>query len=1437
MIRALFSALLLGTLAAAGADHVYFPETRIARVAPEKLHDQDLSKAFRKTAGERTDISLNGFWRFTLCEKEQETPPPLSEEWGYFLVPGFWRMGAMCNFFRTSDGRAVEKVRGKSYNDYRQGWYFREFATPPESAGRQTLLKFDALYTKGIVVVNGQRVPLPEHQPRLNCNTPAFQVDITRYLRPEGEKNTIYVATSPEDLPGDAARAGLQDNVWLCTRPLRNFGNPRVFSFVKARKLRIDFHGGTLPESFDGTLEFTFRDAATGETVHTERRPFAPTVTLDYVTPKLWSVDEPNLYYLDCRLTPNGAGIVDAATLRFGFRELTAENGRFLLNGKPVMVNTDSSWQGMWAPLWHTMENMTRKSIRLMKLFGINAAYTQRMNAASFYDIADEEGFLCIERIELTYDEYNTHTAEECLALWRSLAREAVDSGRFDNHPSVAAVLINIYYQMSASANNPAYTAMSRNAKEHLYRLPDGTVETRKGGDPNLPGDPTIRSEKLNLVADHVHEYFPDAEVLTGASGHVKNAYGIHLYHTWGAPFAELAAFFERYSKERAVTVYCGEYAIPYHGSYAHLNLWGQIRNKPEFYYWLENAARILGPAAYREKTVTATFAWDGARNDLLAAGSGHDGFDQNLEYDFIADFYAKILAESVNRTVFFWRYDGLSGLAPFEYVSGRFLTAARSCPPAPRLDGDLTRPGVKPESLIGSHVLPLFDPFGPDLDFRPNLVSTPFRQAMKKTICKIVGAGRDYYEDDHAFWSGETLRKGFGVIHMGEKTLDGTVEIVLLDGSGAAAAKTELPLRLAPFTQKIVPFELKLPKTGVRREYTLHVRFLSDAPDAPELAAAQKIQLFPQVLPAVRKIALYGGKPEFVSALKQLGYVIVQVQSFERLDPALPLVVAPGAIRDRKNLPDFSVLADEQGVRTLVMEQHRNASPELMKIRSRQAFINAPSHPVLEGLADVDFSYWRGSHSLDPAYGIAEPGHVWSNASWTDWGNRNMVAANVFRRPQTGNFLSLLVSGFDLYQTPLLEYRGPNGCWIGSQLEIGERLLLDPVATTLFCRMVDYLAERRPVSGEVGFFGREKGKALLDKFGVRYRESDLGNLASLRLLILSDPDWKELEKRSLALSDYVYNGGKILYLHTGESWYGSWLPFPMELQRTAKVEKAVSLTPGSGNWMEGWSECELYWRGKPELPEFARFPKSADATSPAVLVRVNHGCGSYFFSSLTPESFDKGKMAAAKYARLISAVLTSHGAAMSNGASPYLPNRSLTIPLRNQHWEFSLDPNDEGLGENRQSGFDGSGRWLSGQQTLGGESVRPGVGYEAFLERDYAGVSFYRLRFKLTAEQAAAKNMRAELGNINSFDRTFLNGKEIGSSSTGRRVYRIPDGLLQPGENTLVIRVENRKKPGGLVDTEIQLTNADGVKSFWKRLYSGGNRDYDYNPDWIRQY
>lgn len=98
MKRILFGVLIAVWTAVVYADHVYFPEWQIPKVAPEKLNDWDLSKAFRKQGGERTDISLNGFWKFALCEKEQETPAAVFRGVGIFPRAEFLADGADVQF-------------------------------------------------------------------------------------------------------------------------------------------------------------------------------------------------------------------------------------------------------------------------------------------------------------------------------------------------------------------------------------------------------------------------------------------------------------------------------------------------------------------------------------------------------------------------------------------------------------------------------------------------------------------------------------------------------------------------------------------------------------------------------------------------------------------------------------------------------------------------------------------------------------------------------------------------------------------------------------------------------------------------------------------------------------------------------------------------------------------------------------------------------------------------------------------------------------------------------------------------------------------------------------------------------------------------------------------------------------------------------------------
>lgn len=78
-------------------------------------------------------------------------------------------------------------------------------------------------------------------------------------------------------------------------------------------------------------------------------------------------------------------------------------------------------------------------------------------------------------------------------------------------------------------------------------------------------------------------------------------------------------------------------------------------------------------------------------------------------------------------------------------------------------------------------------------------------------------------------------------------------------------------------------------------------------------------------------------------------------------------------------------------------------------------------------------------------------------------------------------------------------------------------------------------------------------------------------------------------------------------------------------------------------------------------------------------------------------------------------------------------------------------------------------------------------------------GVFYFRRTFDLTAEQAAGK-ATLHLGPIDDDDFTYLNGQLVGTTSdhAAARDYEIGSGLLRVGENTLAIRVVDKKGGGG---------------------------------------
>lgn len=1377
-------------------------------------------------SGMRERYSLNGYWEFHPGTGQLNTQSP----GGYFRVPGHWRGGIISNYMRDAAGVQIEEYLGRPPAEWTAALYRRSFQVPAELRTRSNHLEFERIAGTGELRVNGHAFTLVPGRNRF---------DVTGILV-YGSENTIEVSLNAPGSPGEV-KGGILGYVFLDSQPERNFGRIVLHPHVREKKLDIRF-AGAVP-NLAGTVEITIRDASDGTPVYSAKHPFSPQITLNFIAPKLWTPNTPNLYYCDAVLTgPNGENL-DAASQRFGFREFHIADGKYFLNGQPLLLKLDTGVKGgHWAVDWHSDGEFARREMRMLRKFNLNAIYCYTDEPSSFFDLADEEGILILLFSVLPYKVHQNSDDAAIFADYRQRITAMADDPRFANHPSQIGVLIDVWFSLHFGTLNPEHVGLSEHSGSYPAFSSDGKVEERRFS-PLLTAEQLRRKTRLDAVGELFRQTFPQFEIFTGGDGEIGHVYSTHLYHTWGAPEAELRAFFSRWAMRPTLPIFIGETNIPYPGSYYVINDFRGARGSDPLFF--ENTARLAGNAAYRYGSVYARRPnHDFGPESLQAHRTDHDG---GKFYTFYAELYQDALIRYLCGLIPAWRHSGVSGFGMFCYVLEQHFTLAGQKNPAwkPSLPGDPRVPQFVPENTAGGANWGAFDPYGAEPDLRPDLAATPFREVMADLSCVLLGSGDDPYERDHAFFGGETLRKKLAILNDSSKEHEFECFIRLHSGSGATLLEKREVMNVPAFAHPEFPFELKLPTTAVRNDCRLQIE-LRDRKNGDALHTGMKIELFPAVAMPKFKSELYLCDPEGVlsAALNRLKVPFRKLDSLDQMPEHGILIVGRRALTMLNRVPDFNRHA-ANGLQLLIMEQESSASVELMKTRTRNVFINAPGHPVFASLTDADFSDWRGSCSLLPAYQVNQRGQRWS-----DWGNRNMVASLMFRRPSHGNYRSLLVSGFDCFQTPLLEYVGRSGSWIGSQLELTERLESDPVARRLFINLLGYLDTRGTFSGETLFFGTEPGETFRKKMRIqakRIEQPDAATLAGAANLILAAPDFKLLNRFRFELAEFVHRGGKLFYFQVGSEFSSSALPFALGLERV-KMRQARHLPDRPDLlWRSGFGDNDLYFHEERELPVFTDIPGMADAFDPGVIFRYPYGAGSFLFCSVTPECFGDTP-AAGKCCRMLSALLASSGVMLENNAQCYAPKNGgaeLTLDLSKGDWEFSLDPENRGITESRQTGADGSGRWLSGLIADGLE-VGVGIPFELFLRREYDGYAWYRLNFEVR-NTVPEGTIHFEAGAIDDCDEVWLNGVKIGSTGRetplhyqARRSYQIPAGLLRTGRNLLVIRVFDEKGEGGIVKLPVRISTRTptGGAAAWETPYpAGSKRDYNYPADLIRGY
>ncbi|MCC7492959.1 MAG: hypothetical protein IT204_11445 [Fimbriimonadaceae bacterium] len=329
-----------------------------------------------------------------------------------------------------------------------------------------------------------------------------------------------------------------------------------------------------------------------------------------------------------------------------------------------------------------------------------------------------------------------------------------------------------------------------------------------------------------------------------------------------------------------------------------------------------------------------------------------------------------------------------------------------------------------------------------------------------------LAGPGDDWPSKDHSFDAGESITKQ--VVLLNDLSVDRplTLRWTVQTAAGQTIASGQLDAVAQAGRPTKVPLTFRAPAVTARTALTLRV--------TPSDARFRESSLALQVFPPAPPLRLPAGTllydpPGDTTRLLQAAHAVAAPLTAASVLTDVPLVLVGRGAWDAS----FEALARQlrlaeavaAGTQVVVFEQRsgRPAGLTLTETSTRDAWPVDPTHPLLSGLAAVDWHDLRGASDVLPPYPDAPPE---SRRTWPargfKWGNRGIVATYVYHRPQRIPFVALLSCGFDLNQSPLLEAVHGRGRVTLCQVDLTNRYGRDPVSTRL---LQNLLAPRPPAT------------------------------------------------------------------------------------------------------------------------------------------------------------------------------------------------------------------------------------------------------------------------------------------------------------------------------------------------------------------------------------
>ena len=394
----------------------------------------------------RPRLDLNRTWRFHPSPASDFWKGRDESGWSDIRVPGQWVMQGF-------------RVKPRAAAGYRL-----RFQVPADWAGQRVKLRFDAVYSKADVWLNGTSVGS-----HLGAFTP-FEFDVTKAVLP-GKENLLALAVASDSL-ADALTVGLEmvgHPMGGIIRRVSLFAVPTVNVSALDVETKFDrqYRNATLRVMVDVANENG--QAAKGTVLHLALRQYGPhgaavdlqpsskevpamqpgqvvpeVLEIPVERPKKWDAEHPNLYVLTCEVR-RGRQLY-SVTRRFGFRQTEIRDGKLLLNGQPIRL------RGMSRQDTHPLTGRTvsaeinRQDIQWMLWANCNNTYTCAfLPDEEILDLCDEAGLYVMDEPGTcwVYPGARSGYAVDDPKLFPHLLQPVLEMVQRDrNHPSVITWMV-----------------------------------------------------------------------------------------------------------------------------------------------------------------------------------------------------------------------------------------------------------------------------------------------------------------------------------------------------------------------------------------------------------------------------------------------------------------------------------------------------------------------------------------------------------------------------------------------------------------------------------------------------------------------------------------------------------------------------------------------------------------------------------------------------------------------------------------------------------------------------------------------------------------------------------------------------------------------------------------------------------------------------------